>query len=190
LSLYNIYNFNALISVRSTTVCAAVAAVTAVATVVCAVATVGTGGTAKITGSRIDVVPMLRLKNIVSVSGVEILVADGVLVGLNTITAILWLLVEGVTETDAVHRTPWTTVRVRFGLEGILKVADVVDDVLDEFLSGHLTVLGTLRHHGSECVEVEAHLFLIGGHVGVGGEGLCHDNGHCSIINSVHFSVQ
>jgi len=184
------YNFNALISVRSTTVCAAVAAVTAVATVVCDVATVGTGGTAKITGSRIDgVVSMLRLKNIVSVCGVEILVAEGVLVGLNTITAILWLLVEGVTETDAVHRTPWTTVRVRVGLEGILKVADVVDDVLDEFLSGHLTVLGTLRHHGLECIEVEAHLFLIGGHVGVGGEGLCHGSGHCSIINSVHFSV-
>jgi len=127
------------------------------------------------------------MKNIFVVAGVETLVGEGVLVGLKAITAILWLLVEGVAEGDGVHRTPWTTVGVRVGLKGVLKVADVVDDVLDELLSGHLAVLGTLRHHGLECVEVEAHLCLVGGHVGVGGECLCHGGGHCSVINGVHF---
>jgi len=129
----------------------------------------------------------LRLMTIVVVAGVETLVGEGVLVGLKAITAILWLLVEGVAEGDGVHRTPWTTVGVRVGLKGVLKVADVVDDVLDELLSGHLAVLGTLRHHGLESIEVESHLCLIGRHGGVGGEGCCH-GGHGSIVDAVHLS--
>lgn len=45
-------------------------------------------------------------------------------------------------------------------LEGVLQVADVVDDVLDKFKARHFAVLGDVRHDLSQLVQVQAHLGL------------------------------
>lgn len=45
-------------------------------------------------------------------------------------------------------------------LEGVLEVADVVDDVLDEFEARHLPIFGDVRYDLSQLVQVEAHLGL------------------------------
>lgn len=107
--------------------------------------------------------------------------------GLLEAVAPILLGAEGVTETDVVrHRTSWGTIGVHVRLDGVLKIADVVDDVFDELLTGHVGALGASGHQCPESVEVEAHLRLVGGHVGVGSEGCCYGNSQRSISEAIH----
>lgn len=130
------------------------------------------------------VVAVLRL---LAVSTELVLLIEGIAeVRLLTVAAILGLLAEGVTETEVTSGALRRAIAVRVRLERILEVTDVFDDVFDELLPGHLAVLGTLRDHGLECVEVEAHLVLVGTYAGVGGEGGRHSSSHGSVIDAVH----